>query len=342
MRFPFLDRPLVEFTGTLPPELKVRGLEKRYLFKRAFRGLLPREILAKQKHGFGVPTSDWLRSHRGIRELARDVLLANRAAERGYFRRGVLERLFEQLVADSTPFYGDILWTLLMLELWHRRHVDGRGARRMSALTSSLLRWTATGLHAARLSGPLSRALGYASAAPTFPILSYHRVNDEGDPFFPSLSTEVFERQMAFVARAYVVLTVEELVERMRRRAVPRNALAITFDDGYRDNLTHAAPILARLGLPATVFLVTGAIATGEPLWFDRLAAAFKQAVTPAWRAPWGESLPLETPAQRLAALGQTLGPLQAPRQRGAAPERRAGPARRWGPATSGRSRASC
>jgi peptidoglycan/xylan/chitin deacetylase (PgdA/CDA1 family) len=178
----------------------------------------------------------------------------------------------------------------------------------MSALTSSLLRGIATGLHAARLSGPLSRALGYASAAPTFPILSYHRVNDDADPFFPSLPTGTFERQMAFVARAYVVLTVEELVERMRRRAVPRNALAITFDDGYRDNLTHAAPILARLGLPATVFLVTGAIATGEPLWFDRLAAAFKQAATPAWRAPWGESLPLETPAQRLAALGRTLG----------------------------------
>ncbi len=178
----------------------------------------------------------------------------------------------------------------------------------MSALTSSLLRWTATGLHAACLSGPVSRALGYASAAPTFPILSYHRVNDEGDPFFPSLPTEIFERQMTFVARVYVVLTVEELAERMRRRAVPRNALAITFDDGYRDNLTYAAPILARLGLPATVFLATGPIAGGESLWFDRLAAAFKQAATLAWRAPWGERLPLETPAQRLAALGQTLG----------------------------------
>ncbi|MFI5324725.1 MAG: asparagine synthase (glutamine-hydrolyzing) [Candidatus Rokuibacteriota bacterium] len=127
VRFPFLDRPLVEFTGTLAPEFKVRGLEKRHLFKRAFRGLLPKEILAKQKHGFGVPTSDWLRSHRGIREMARDVLLESRTVERGYFRRGVLERLFEQLVADSTPFYGDILWTLLMLELWHRRHVDGQG-----------------------------------------------------------------------------------------------------------------------------------------------------------------------------------------------------------------------
>jgi peptidoglycan/xylan/chitin deacetylase (PgdA/CDA1 family) len=177
----------------------------------------------------------------------------------------------------------------------------------MSALTSSLLRWTAAGLHLARLSGPLSIAAGYASAAPTFPILSYHRVNDEGDPFFPSLATELFARQMAFVARTYVVLTVEDLVERMRRRTVPRNALAITFDDGYRDNLTHAAPILARHGLPATVFLVTGAIGMREPMWFDRLALAFKRARAGRWDAPWGEVVALQTPAQRLAALAATL-----------------------------------
>jgi asparagine synthase (glutamine-hydrolysing) len=127
VRFPFLALPLVEFTGTLKPALKVRGLEKRYLFKRAFRGLLPRETLAKHKHGFGVPTAEWLRTHRGIREMSRDILLGTRTAGRGYFQRGVLERLFDQLDQDTTPFYGDILWTLLMLELWHRRHVDRRG-----------------------------------------------------------------------------------------------------------------------------------------------------------------------------------------------------------------------
>lgn len=178
----------------------------------------------------------------------------------------------------------------------------------MGALAASLLRWTATGLHAAGLSAPLSVALGYASAGPTFPILSYHRVNDEADPFFPSLSTEVFERQMAFVARAYVVLTVEELAQRMRRRALPRNALAITFDDGYRDNLTHAAPILARHGLPATVFLVTGVIGSAEPLWFDRLALAFRHTRAAEWSAPWGERIPLGTGSERLTALGRALG----------------------------------
>lgn len=177
----------------------------------------------------------------------------------------------------------------------------------MGGLTASVLRWTATGLHAAALSAPLSRAVGYAKAAPTFPILTYHRVNDEDDPFFPSISTELFEQQMAFVARAYVVLTVEELAERMRRRAVPRNAIAITFDDGYRDNLTHAAPILARHGLPATVFVVTGALAGGEPLWFDRLALAFKHTRADAWSAPWGARLPLATLTQRRAATGEAL-----------------------------------
>jgi peptidoglycan/xylan/chitin deacetylase (PgdA/CDA1 family) len=177
----------------------------------------------------------------------------------------------------------------------------------MGALTSSLVRWTATGLHAARLSTPLSIAAGYARATRTFPILSYHRVNDRADPFFPALSTEVFERQMAFVARAYVVLSVEELAERMRRGALPRNALAITFDDGYRDNLTHAAPILARYGLAATVFLVTGAIASGEPIWFDRLALAFKGTRVGLWSSVWGEAIAVESESERLAALRESL-----------------------------------
>jgi len=125
VRFPFLDRALVEETATWPAAFKVRGLEKRYLFKRAFRDLLPAEVLAKPKHGFGVPVSHWLRSDPRFRELARDTLLGPTALGRGYLRRDGLERLFALHETDATPFYGDILWTLLMLELWHRepRHV---------------------------------------------------------------------------------------------------------------------------------------------------------------------------------------------------------------------------
>jgi asparagine synthase (glutamine-hydrolysing) len=126
VRFPLLDHSLVEFMATLPAWHKVRGTEKRYVFKRAFRDLLPGEILAKVKHGFGLPTSDWLKRHPGFRELGRDTLLSRRSLERGIFAPGAVEELFRLHEADHTPFYGDRLWVLLMLELWHERHGGAR------------------------------------------------------------------------------------------------------------------------------------------------------------------------------------------------------------------------
>ena len=130
VRFPFLDRPLVEFTATLPADFKVRGLEKRYLFKRAFRELLPAEILAKRKHGFGVPTSDWLRTHPGFRGPgARHSAVAVGPRELGYFRPGGAGAPFALHRGGLDPVLrGSCSGRVLMLELWHRRHVEGRAA----------------------------------------------------------------------------------------------------------------------------------------------------------------------------------------------------------------------
>ncbi len=124
VRFPLLDHHLAEFSGQLPAHLKVHGLEKRYLFKHATRNLLPEAILKKKKHGFGLPIGLWLKQHAGMRGLAQDVLLSPRAYQRGYFRRDFVEKLFALMDADDTPFYGDLLWEFLMLEMWHRRHVE--------------------------------------------------------------------------------------------------------------------------------------------------------------------------------------------------------------------------
>ena len=121
VRFPLLDHPLVELMATMPVRDKVRGTEKRYLFKRAFASLLPKEVLTKTKHGFGLPISDWLRGHRAFVSLAHDTLETRLARERGYFAPGTVDWLFRQHAADPTPFYGDVLWNLLMLELWHLR-----------------------------------------------------------------------------------------------------------------------------------------------------------------------------------------------------------------------------
>jgi asparagine synthase (glutamine-hydrolysing) len=124
VRFPFLHRPVAEFSGTIPGKLKVKGLEKRYLFKQAFRNLLPIEIIQKQKHGFGIPVAPWMKSDRRLRELLHDTLRSQRAMERGYFRREFLNDLFDRYAADDSTYYGDSLWGFLVLELWMRRVMD--------------------------------------------------------------------------------------------------------------------------------------------------------------------------------------------------------------------------
>ncbi len=123
-RFPFLDPPVAEFSGRIPVNLKVKGFQKRYLFKRAFRDLLPPEILRKKKHGFGIPVATWLKSDRRMRELSHDTLFSRRAFERGYFRREFIEELFRKHEADDSSYYGDTIWCFLTLELWHRQFVD--------------------------------------------------------------------------------------------------------------------------------------------------------------------------------------------------------------------------
>ena len=123
-RFPFLDRSVAELSGRIPARLKVKGFEKRYLFKRAFRSLLPAEILKKKKHGFGIPVAMWMKSDPRMRELTRDTLLSTRAFGRGYFRRQFIEELFRKHDRDGDIYYGDTLWTFLLLELWHRQVVD--------------------------------------------------------------------------------------------------------------------------------------------------------------------------------------------------------------------------
>jgi asparagine synthase (glutamine-hydrolysing) len=102
----------------------VKGLEKRYLFKQAFRNLLPIEIIQKQKHGFGIPVAPWMKSDRRLRELLHDTLRSQRAMERGYFRREFLNDLFDRYAADDSTYYGDSLWGFLVLELWMRRVMD--------------------------------------------------------------------------------------------------------------------------------------------------------------------------------------------------------------------------
>jgi asparagine synthase (glutamine-hydrolysing) len=124
-RSPFLDHEFMEFVATIPSDLKVRGRAKKYILKRALRGLLADDILHRPKMGFGVPIDHWLRHE--LRDLAHETLLGSACLDRGYFRREPVERMLVEHVKGKANWHY-LLWNLLMLELWHRTYVDGDGA----------------------------------------------------------------------------------------------------------------------------------------------------------------------------------------------------------------------
>jgi len=124
VRYPFLDTRLVEFSGRIPANLKLKGLEKRYIFKQAMKGILPDKVLQKKKHGFGVPLGEWFLQDRGLKSLVQDVLRDGRTRHRGYFRQGFLDQLISLHQQGNAGYYGEIVWYLVALELWHREHLE--------------------------------------------------------------------------------------------------------------------------------------------------------------------------------------------------------------------------
>lgn len=114
--FPFLADEIVDFSLGLPASFKVKGLKLRPFFKAALRGFLPDAVIAKPKHGFGLPFGVWLMRHEALRSLARSSLA--RLATRGIVRPPFLEALVGRKLAEHPAFYGEMVWVLMMLEHW--------------------------------------------------------------------------------------------------------------------------------------------------------------------------------------------------------------------------------
>jgi asparagine synthase (glutamine-hydrolysing) len=113
LRSPLLDHRVVELGLSLPSRLK-RG---KLALRRAFADDLPPLVAARGKTGFGVPLAAWFRGE--LRDLAGDLLLG----DRGWFERCTVQRLLDDHSSGRAD-NGHRLWTLVMLELWHRAHVE--------------------------------------------------------------------------------------------------------------------------------------------------------------------------------------------------------------------------
>jgi asparagine synthase (glutamine-hydrolysing) len=123
VREPLMDHPLVEWLASLPPTLKLRGGEGKWLLKQAMASHLPQEIMYRPKMGFAVPLARWFRGP--LRNRVREAVLGTTLADSGYFSGRALQRLLREhesgLRDHSAP-----LWTLLMFEAFLRN--AGRGA----------------------------------------------------------------------------------------------------------------------------------------------------------------------------------------------------------------------
>lgn len=116
-------------------------------------------------------------------------------------------------------------------------------------------------------------------------IWAIHGVMDDQDnpawrPLRPQLSrTKLEEYMRVFSRRGYRFISLEDAKEMLRgRKHIQPYSMVLTFDDGYRNNLTHALPILRRYNAPATFYLPTGFLDNPKPFWWDRLDYALQQA----------------------------------------------------------------
>lgn len=121
-RFPLLDDELVAFSTRLNPRLKLKGTKLRYFFKEALRDFLPEEIINKRKHGFGLPFGPWVRTHKPLQELVYDSL--NQLKRRRIFRPEFIDGITDSYLESHPGYYGTMVWVMMMLELWHQKHID--------------------------------------------------------------------------------------------------------------------------------------------------------------------------------------------------------------------------
>lgn len=102
-------------------------------------------------------------------------------------------------------------------------------------------------------------------------VVLYHRVSPEPDPSYPPLAPQEFAAHLTLLQSAYRMVSLSELVGALADGQPLGGMCAVTFDDGYRDFLQHAVPVLEHQEVPVTHFLVIDCLRTGRPTWNLRL-----------------------------------------------------------------------
>lgn len=143
----------------------------------------------------------------------------------------------------------------------------------------------------------LLRDRARAAAGPSALVLTYHRVTDlERDPQLLAVAPTNFENQIAALSAAHRVVSLARLVEELRGGHIVDGTVAVTFDDGYVDNLVNARPVLEAHDVPGTVFVSSGYLGGEREFWWDELERTVLSTDTDA---AWNVLLPPSNDRQR-------------------------------------------
>jgi len=121
VRVPFLNREMIEMSARMPPDLKLRGLKRKYILKRALERVLPKDVIWRKKAGFGAPIRSWLRGP--LRPLINDLLSEETVRRRGLFTPAEVRRVIDANFSGREDFNLQV-FQLLGLELWQQRFLD--------------------------------------------------------------------------------------------------------------------------------------------------------------------------------------------------------------------------
>ena len=121
VRCPLLDPEFVEFACQLPTKYKLKGLQTKYLLKKAARGILPDEIIDRRKKGFGIPIARWLRNE--LKDFMFDSLNETKIKRQGFFNYSYIKKLIDDHLERKVD-NRKALWSLLVFQIWHETYLE--------------------------------------------------------------------------------------------------------------------------------------------------------------------------------------------------------------------------
>lgn len=116
VRYPLLDKSVVDFSCTIPAEVKLPGNKLRHFYKESCRGFLADDTLTKSKHGFGLPFGVWMKENQVLQEIVLDNLLAFK--KRKIVKDSLVDNVLDAHQSVHASYYGELIWIMVVLELW--------------------------------------------------------------------------------------------------------------------------------------------------------------------------------------------------------------------------------